>query len=77
MTPSPRQLDVLQLIANHHRLMGEAPSAKWLAASLEVHPKTVLDYLKALERLGLIRRQLAVAPRPVLTPAGQRAVEAA
>jgi transcriptional regulator with XRE-family HTH domain len=73
--PSRRQLDVLRAIRDFTRKRGYAPGLRDLCELFEWRSTTAaLDHLHALERKGLILRDIATARSTRLTADGERAI---
>lgn len=74
-TPSPRQREVLRLVAAHVEEWGYPPSVRELMDSLGVRSTNqVVEMLRALERKGLMRRSPRSSRAISLTFAGREAI---
>lgn len=70
LPPTPRQREVLRVIATHRKVHGHSPTITELGQQLEISSRNgVVDHLKALSRRGLLTwlpkraRTLALTPR--------------
>lgn len=72
---TPRQREVLRVIARYSSVKGYPPTIRDLGTALGITSTNgVNDHLKALTRLGLINRRDNRARTLRLTPAGLREV---
>lgn len=71
--PTPRQVEVLQLVQSLTALKGYPPSLHELRDALRVSSaNAVREHLRACERKGLLERDHGVARSLRLTAAGRR-----
>lgn len=59
-----RQRQVLSEVERYVEFAGEAPSVRFLARRLSLHPTTVEDHLRAICRKGWLRTPRPSVPRP-------------
>jgi DNA-binding MarR family transcriptional regulator len=70
---TPRQREVLRVIADYKRTAGHAPTIAELCLALDISSKNaVVDHLRALERRGLITKLPRLARTLSLTPAAKQ-----